>query len=135
MTSGASVAVAYLDSSALVKLIVLEPESGALRSELRAWPRRTSSLLAAVELTRTAQRLGATATALVPRVLAGLTLLAIDPIVPAATALGGSLLRSLDAIHLATASSLGPQLGVLITYDRRMLSEAQTLGLAHTAPS
>ncbi|MFZ0091885.1 MAG: hypothetical protein WAL63_20450 [Solirubrobacteraceae bacterium] len=96
MASGPSVAVAYLDSSALVKLIALEPETAALRHELGAWPRRTSSLLAAVELTRTAGRLGSPATALVGRVLAGLTLLAIDPIVPAATQLGGPLLRSLD---------------------------------------
>ncbi len=44
------------------------------------------------------------------------------------------MLRSLDAIHLATASSISAELGVLIIYDRRMLTEAQTLGLPVLSP-
>ncbi|MGI8781545.1 MAG: type II toxin-antitoxin system VapC family toxin [Solirubrobacteraceae bacterium] len=93
-----------------------------------------SSLLAAIELTRTARRLGTRATPLAPRVLAGLQLLAIDPIAPMAMQIGGTMLRSLDAIHLATASSISAELGVLIIYDRRMLTEAQTLGLPVLSP-
>ncbi len=138
-TTRASVAtgnqrVAYLDSSALVKLIAREPETAALRQELARWPRRVSSSLAAIEVTRTAQRLGARATPLAPRVLAGLQLLAIDPIVSAAMGIGSPLLRSLDAIHLATAASIRADLGVLITYDRRMLGDAQQLGLPILSP-
>jgi hypothetical protein len=53
-----SAPVAYLDSSALVKLIAREPETSALRQELVRRPRRVSSLLAAIEVTRTARRLG-----------------------------------------------------------------------------
>jgi predicted nucleic acid-binding protein len=92
-TARASVAtanqrVAYLDSSALVKLIVREAETAALRQELARWPRRVSSSLAAIEVTRAARRLGDGAAPLAPRVLAGLQLLAIDPIVPLATHIG-----------------------------------------------
>jgi hypothetical protein len=66
--------VAYLNSSALVKLIALEDETVSLRPELERWPRR----LAAIEVTRTARRLGPRATPLATRVLAGVDLLAID---------------------------------------------------------
>jgi uncharacterized protein len=67
-------------------------------------------------------------------VLAGLQLLAIDPIVSAAMGIGSPLLRSLDAIHLATAASIRADLGVLITYDRRMLADADALGLPIASP-
>jgi len=127
--------LAYLDSSALVKLIAIEAETAALRRELRSWPERTASLLASVEVTRTASRLGGHAPALAVRVLAGLRLLAIEPIVPAAAQIGGAALRSLDAIHLATAASIASQLGALITYDYRMISEGQALGLPVVSPA
>lgn len=127
--------LAYLDSSALVKLIAIEAETAALRQELRRWPERTASQLAAIEVTRTAQRLGGHAPALAARVLAGLRLLAIDPVVPAAMQIGGTMLRTLDAIHLATAVSISQQLGTLITYDHRMRSEAQALGLPVLSPA
>ncbi len=127
--------LAYLDSSALVKLIAIEAETAALRRELTNWPQRTASLLASVEVTRTAQRLGGHAPTLATRVLAGLLLLAIDPIVPAAMQLGSTLLRSLDAVHLATAASISNQLGALITYDHRMISDGQALGLPVLSPT
>ena len=103
--------------------------------ELRRWPDRSSSLLATVEVSRTARRLGGHAPAVAVRVLAGLRLLAIEPIVPAAARIGGTTLRSLDAIHLATAASISGQLGALITYDQRMITEAQTLGLQVVSPA
>jgi predicted nucleic acid-binding protein len=127
--------VAYLDSSALVKLIAIEAETAALRQELGRWPDRASSLLASIEVTRTAQRLGGHAPALAARVVGGLRLLAIDPIVPAAAQIGGTTLRSLDAIHLATALSISGELGALITYDNRMISEGQALGLPVLSPA
>lgn len=130
-----SAPVAYLDSSALVKLIAIEAETAALRHELRRWPDRASSALATIEVTRSARRLGGHAPAAATQLLAGLTLLAIDPIVPAATQIGGATLRSLDAIHLATARSIWRELGALITYDRRMISEANTLGLPVLSPA
>lgn len=127
--------LACLDSSALVKLIAIEAETAALREELRHWPDRTASQLAAIEVTRTARRLGGHAPALAARLLAGLRLLAIDPIAPAAMHVGGPTLRSLDAVHLATAASISQQLGALITYDHRMIGEAQALGLNVISPA
>jgi uncharacterized protein len=62
-------------------------------------------------------------------------LLSIDPIVPAATQIGGMTLRSLDAIHLATVASISLQIGALITYDQRMISEGQNIGLPVLSPS
>jgi uncharacterized protein len=131
---GGAGALAYLDSSALVKLMVREPETAALRRELQHWPQRVSSLLAAVELSRVALRLGHLTIPAVARVLAGLRVLSIDQIAQTAAQIGSPRLRSLDAIHLATAQSLGTQLGVLITYDQRMLAEARALRLPHAAP-
>ena len=68
-------------------------------------------------------------------ILSGLDLLAIEPILEDAVHLGGPLLRSLDAIHLATAASITNELGVLITYDQRMINEGQALGLPVLTPS
>ena len=48
--------------------------------------------------------------------------------------IGSNTLRSLDAIHLATAASITAELGVLITYDRRMIADAQIIGLPVLAP-
>ena len=93
-----------------------------------------SSLLAAIELTRVARRLGPKVVPLAQRVLAGLDLLAIDPIVPAAMQIGSNVLRSPDAIHLATAASVAEDLGVVITYDHRMLADGQSVGLPVLAP-
>jgi uncharacterized protein len=127
-----SAPVAYLDSSALVKLIAREPETNALRQELVRWPRRVASLLAAIEVTRTARHLGPRAAPLAPRPLAGLQLLAIDPI---AMRIGGTMLRPLDAIHLATAASISGNLGALITYDQRMTTDARAHGLPVHSPT
>jgi hypothetical protein len=92
-------------------------------------------LLATVKVSRTARRLGGHAPAVAVGVLAGLRLLAIEPIVPAAAQIGGTTLRSLDAIHLATAGSISRRLGALITYAQRMITEAQTLGLPLLSPA
>jgi uncharacterized protein len=129
-----SAPVASLDSSALIKLIAREPES-ALRPEPVRRPRRVSSLLAAIEVTRTARRLGPRAAPPAPRPLAGLQLLAIDPIAPIAMRIGGTTLRSLDAIHLATAASISGNLGALITYDQRMITDARALGRPVLSPT
>ena len=90
---------------------------------------------ATVEVTRTARRLGGHAPTVAARVPAGLRSLSIDPIVPAAMQIGATTLRSLAAIHLATVRKHLRQLGVLIAYDQRMISEVQALGLPVLSPT
>jgi predicted nucleic acid-binding protein len=127
----------YLDSSALIKLVVHEAESDALRRFLRAWPSRVSSALAAVEVPRAVRRLSTDARAqgLAQRVLAATTLLGVDEtILAAAAALEPVTLRSLDAIHLASALALGSELGGLVTYDERLAGAARAAGVAVHAP-
>lgn len=129
--------VAYLDTSAVVKLLVREAETTALRRWLRRRPHRTASALLRVELLRAAKRAGAPAlVAEARRLLGGITLVSIDtPILDRAAELDPAVLRTLDAIHLATALTLGSDLDALVTYDSRMAEAARTLGLPVSAPS
>jgi uncharacterized protein len=128
----------YLDSSAIVKLVVREPESGALFEWLDARPDRISSAIARVEVLRALRRSGV-AEGVRRRaldVLARLALMPIDrTILDAASELGPSDLRSLDAIHLATALSVGADLGGLVTYDERLAAAAVRSRLEVWAPA
>jgi predicted nucleic acid-binding protein len=126
--------VVYLDSSALVKLVVHEPESAALRSHLRSTASRVSSALARVEVVRAVVPHGPGATARARQVLEATSLLALDDaLLDAAGVLDLAGLRSLDAIHLASARALGLTTTVL-TYDARMAQAAARLGLRVSAP-
>ena len=131
-----SAEVAYLDASAVVKLLVREAETTALRRRLRSWPRRASSALLRVELLRTVRRAG------LPRLmegarqqLASIDLIRLDDdLLERAAEIEPSTVRSLDAIHLATALGLGSDLAAVVTYDARMSAAAQMLGLPVIAP-
>lgn len=105
-------AAIYLDSSAIVKLAVREPESDALRRYLRTRHPRVSSALARAEVMRALLDKGESARKAGRRALAHLDLLRVDKRV---LDLAGGLLpfelRTLDAIHLATAQRLGVDLG------------------------
>jgi uncharacterized protein len=127
----------YLDSSALVKLVLPDTETQALLESLTAWPVRLTSELARVEVLRATRR--ATAQPAAERraeeVLAGLHLLKIDSgILSGATRLELRSLRSLDAIHLASALSLGADLGAIVVYDHNMATAAAGCGLRVLAP-
>ena len=126
----------YLDSSAIVKLVVPEPETGALLSALAEWPDRVSSGLARAEVHRALWRAGATRAvrARADQVLAGLVLLRVDDIVLSrAASFKDPLLRALDAVHLAAALSLGDDPDAFITYDARLARAAarQRLRVQH----
>jgi predicted nucleic acid-binding protein len=128
--------VSYVDSSAIVKLVVREPESAALRRFLRRRPPLVASALARTEVTRAVRSLGAEAVQRAGQVLARFELVRItDRILAAAGALEPSELRTLDAIHLATASHFGTTLQLVVTYDGRMAEAASTMGLTVAAPS
>ena len=126
----------YLDTSALVKLVVIEKESRALRHFLRQAPDQCASALVRTELLRAVQRGGRAAFDEVRRVLQHVHLIQVsDAVLDAAGRLEPRTLRSLDAIHLATAARLAPTLTALVTYDHRMADGAAALGLAVVAPA
>jgi uncharacterized protein len=126
----------YLDSSAIVKLAVREPESDALRRYLRTRRPRVSSALARTEVMRALLHMGEPARTAGRRTLANLDLLRIDNrVLDLAGGLQPFELRTLDAIHLATAQRLGVDLGRLCTYDARMRDAAEALGMAVIAPA
>ena len=129
-------AIVYLDSSALLKLIFEEPESAALAAFLADWPSRVSSAIARIEVTRIVARvLDPAADREAQRVLRGVHLVRLDDdVVLRASEIGLAGLRSLDAIHLATAQMLGSGLAGLVAYDRRLLTAAEALGLTVWSP-
>lgn len=125
-----------LDSSALVKLAVLESESRALRTYLRNEPDRISCGLARTEVLRAVRPSGPAALSAARRVLRSIDLIRLDDaLLDAAGMLEPLGLRSLDAIHLAAAQLVAPTLRALVTYDRRMADAAAALGFATVAPS
>ena len=130
-------ALIYLDSSALVKLIVTEPESAALTELLRAWPDRISSALALTEVPRALRRagFGNPERSRARQVLTRVNLVEVDRrILAAAASLDPPTLRTLDAIHVATAMAVGDDLEAIVTYDERMVEAAKLLGLATVTP-
>ncbi len=124
----------YLDTSAVVKLLLVEKESRAFGAFLgdQNWG---SSALLRTELVRALRRVDPT---VVPRaldVLALGNLLVIDThVLDTAARLSPSSLRSLDAIHLASALQLGDELTAFVAYDDRLLAAASALGLPVASP-
>ena len=160
-----SAGLVYLDSSALVKLLLPEPESGALVAYLRergplssesprlvrgdsrdlggggrattAQGMMTSSALARVEVGRAVRAASddAELAVRVGRLIDSLALVPVSAdILRAAEVVAPSGLRSLGAIHLASARSLGDDLGAMVVYDERLAAAARTAGLAAVAP-
>jgi predicted nucleic acid-binding protein len=124
----------YLDSSALVKLAVREPQSAALRRYVRR-RRIVSSALARTEVVRALVSEAPAAIKRGQEVLAEIDLIRIsDRVLTMAGALLPASLRSLDAIHLATAMQLGKRLGRIVTYDERLAAAARDAGLPVAAP-
>ena len=125
----------YLDSSAIVKLAVAEPESAALRGYLRRRRPLVSSALAKAEVARALLPLGELAVRRGQEMLARLELIRIsDRILAAAGSLLPAQLRTLDAIHLATALELGGDLARIVTYDERLHTAAVAAGCPVAAP-
>ena len=128
--------LAYLDASAFLKLPLQEPEAAALTAELNRWPVRVSSALLAVEAVRAARRVGPAQLSAAQDGLDRLLLIPIDDqVLGVAEKVGAPALRSLDAIHLATATLVDTDLGMVFTYDRRMIETATELGLPVASPA
>ena len=128
-------AATYLDSSAIVKLAVREPESDALRKYLRRRQPLVSSGLARTEVLRALLPGGEKALTAGRRVLARIDLVRVnDRVLNLAATLQPAELRSLDAIHLATVGRIGSDLGEIVTYDERMATAARIMGYTVSAP-
>ncbi|MBI3184135.1 MAG: type II toxin-antitoxin system VapC family toxin [Myxococcales bacterium] len=125
----------YLDASAVVKLVIAEQESEALRRFVRRRAERISSALSRVEVIRAVRLHGGPATNRAKQVLARLRLLRLDDmLLAAASELDPGILRSLDAIHVASAQAIGSDLTALVSYDRPMLDAARLVGLPVRSP-
>lgn len=128
----------YLDSCAIVKLVHVEPQTIALRAWLTEHGQKplVSSLLARVEAARALRRTDPPALANLPLVLAAVNLIPMDESVCAtAAAYPDPLLRSLDALHLATATLVASDLTAFVTYDQRLAKAAEAQGLPLAAPA
>ena len=131
-----SARIIYADSSALVKLVVDERETRSLRRELSDEPVLVSSTLAHVEVRRAVRihsRGSRDAENEARRLLAACRLLAVSrPVLDLAADLASKTLRSLDAIHLASALRVEPD--VVVTYDERLAEAAVAARLPVLAP-
>lgn len=129
-------AVAYLDTSAAVKLVVREIESAALSAWVRDRAVLASSALLRTELVRAVRRGEPGAIDHARATIARFSLHAVDTeILDTAGRLDPVGLTSLDAIHLATVLRLADELEAIVTYDRRMIEAARSLGLPVASPA
>lgn len=128
---------AYLDASALVKLFKPERETSALRAELPEFPHRVSSELLVVEVCCTARRLGGGLRSRAELALTGVELAPFDAGLRdrAGRSAFSPPLRALDAVHLATALSMAPDLDAFLAYDADLCEAAHAEGLPVRSPA
>jgi len=119
-----------------VKLVVDEEESrAAARFLADRGSRRVASALLRTEAVRAVRHVGPDALATCREGLRRVDLIGIDDrILDAAAILEPRVLRTLDAIHLATAMAVGDDLEAIVTYDERMIAAARLLGLPTSTP-
>ncbi len=123
----------YLDTSAFLKLVVEEDDSKSMRraaTRLDLW----SSTLLAVEAHRAGVRLGLDPTDLDTRLAIVTFVVPSESTFEVARSIGPATLRTLDALHLATATELGDDLDGVITYDARLASACESIGIEVLSP-
>jgi len=132
--------VIYLETSALTKLLVAEPETPELRKWLATQTDKgeytVTSALSRVELMRVVARYGQPGQAERARyLLDGLDILPItEPVIVLAETIGPAALRCLDAIHLAAAAQIQQELRAFVTYDHRLVDGCREVGLPTASP-
>ncbi len=133
--------VLYADTSALVKLVVHEAETEALRVELDQWRDVATSVITEIELSRAVARVRSTGTQVIDEIevwaitAAALEIELSPAIRRAAAELKPVILRTLDCIHVASALSLGDDLAGVLTYDERMQRAVAVTGIDVLAPA
>ena len=127
----------YLDSSALMKLIRFEAETSALGEWLASRPQQplVTSELGRIEVLRAARRIGGQALSEAHAVLSDLDLVPLDRTVQdLASDIGDPLLRTPDALHLASAVLLREELTAFVAYDHRLTEAALAAGMVVATP-
>lgn len=137
----------YIDTSAILKLLHREAETDALIKHLDAQGNQAmvTSSLATVEVSRALAAIGAieiagqavpsTDRVVLPSMIVIPAIAITPPVLNLARTVPPTVLRTLDAIHIATAIFVGDDLDHLISYDKRMMTAAQAAGLRATAPA
>jgi hypothetical protein len=129
-----------MDTSALTKLLITEPETPKLRTWLTTQGDQgeyaATSALGRVELMRVVARYGEPGQAERARyLLDGLdTLPLTESVIASAETIGPATLRSLDAIHLAAAAQIKQELTAFVTYDHRLLDGCREVSLPTASP-
>ena len=128
-------AIAYVDASALVKLVLAEPESVDMVRWYVESERVSTSLVGIIETRRAVARRPHDPIDL-ERVLSGIEVVGINArLADRAAGIAPATVRTLDAIHLATALAIGSALGSFVTYDDRLAEAARALGLPVVSPA
>ena len=126
----------YLDSSAFVKLVITEAETAALSAYLRRRSVAVSATLLRTEALRAASRASPATILAVRRALRDIAFVDLSrDLLDQAGTLAPTGLRSLDAVHVTAALSLGDDLDELVTYDARMAAAATASGLVVASPA
>jgi predicted nucleic acid-binding protein len=125
----------YLDASALITLIVGRRYAPELRQFLAGLPDMPmgTSTIGFVETVRTLDRIGDYPDAMRDLVQGFTEILVTDEVRDCAAHLPAGV-RTLDAVHIASAQVIGPSLHTLVSYDKRMLDVAGSIGLPVAAP-
>jgi len=129
------VTVAYVDASALAKLLVAEEDSPAMERWYVESDRAVTNRVGVIETRRAvARRSSPLQGDLVDQTLASVEIVELDPAISQrAATIGPSSLRTLDAIHIATALEVGP-IDAFVTYDDRLAEAARVVGLPVVRP-
>jgi uncharacterized protein len=127
--------LSYIDASALVKLVVEEPGSQAMLRWYVESERVVTSRIGIVETHRAARRTAHDADRLL-RVIESIAVIECDAVIAdRAAGVDPVTVRTLDAIHVATALALGRTLDAFVTYDERLAKAARDAGLPVVAPA
>jgi predicted nucleic acid-binding protein len=127
--------LAYVDSSALVKLVLDERDAAPMRRWYVEADRVVTSHVGAIETRRAVAR-KVVVSGHVDAVLRSVSIVLLSPAIGLlAASLAPATLRTLDAIHLATALEIGPELDGFVTYDERLAAAAREAGLPVVQPA
>jgi predicted nucleic acid-binding protein len=125
----------YLDASAILKLVTDEPGSADLRAFLADRPARATSVVGVIETRRNARKVRGDQHDHVTFILGAFEVIELSPeLIDAAVRVRPRTLRTLDAIHIASAVELGRDLASFVTYDRRQADAAREAGLPVASP-